>query len=255
MRLSVDHRPSSVVRRLKEAGSKMLTRYFLVIGILSAVMMLIVCGEDEISRSPQEGKILLKNNTDGRMKATYLVEKDERVDVIVEPGETRDISQTSLAGGTKTVVEVNALEGTRPQAEIPVTIDGDVTIEIVSFGHWGTDELEYRVQWGREATRGGSGGKKFKDGRIFLWNETTVPMDVSYFTEELGQIDTRVQPGEEVDVSKAVLEGGMEVTMVVRAVTVTRPTAEISITVDGRRLIRVTSLGAWGSGDLQYIIQ
>ena len=97
--------------------------------------------------------------------------------------------------------------------------------------------------------------RKKKEGRIYLRNETGVTMEVSYLHEEEGQIDTTVEPDEEKDISQAVLAGGTEVVVHVRALQNNEAKVEIPITVDGNRIIRITGTGSWGGGGLDFELQ
>lgn len=225
--------------------------------LLASILALTMCGEEGPGKSGmvEDGELVLKNETGSRMAIQYRDRDAEPVEMIVEGGETKVISQEALKGGTKLMVNVRALGGAEPDAEIPIEIDGTTTIEVVSFGVWGENDLEYRIR--QTKTGGGKEVKKHtgKDGRILLLNETARDMDVTYVHADQGQIDTTVPAGEKMDVSKAVLKGGSEVTVKVEAVTSTRPWANITVTIDGNVTIRITSLGAWGANALEYLIQ
>lgn len=225
--------------------------------LLALALTLTMCGEEGPGKSGvvEDGNLVLKNDTGSRMAVQYEDRGAEPIELIVESGETKVISQETLKGGTKLTVTVRAMGASEPEADIPIEIDGETTIEVVSFGIWGENDLEYRVRQVKTGQAGGSTGRKGRDGRILLLNETSRDMDVSYVHPDEGQIDTTVPAGDKLDVSKAVLEGGSEVSVFVEAVTSTRPWANITVKIDGNVTIRITSLGAWGANALEYLIQ
>jgi len=225
--------------------------------LLVLALALAMCGEEGPGKSGlvEDGDLVLKNETGSRMAVQYQDRSAEPVEMVVEGGETKVISQETLKGGTRLMVNVRALGGTEPEAEIPIEIDGKTTIEVVSFGIWGENDLEYRIRQVKTGQAGGGTGRKGRDGRILLLNETSRDMDVSYVHPDQGQIDTTVPAGQKMDVSKAVLEGSSEVTVFVEAVISTRPWANITVKIDGNVTIRITSLGAWGANALEYLIQ
>lgn len=102
---------------------------------------------------------------------------------------------------------------------------------------------------------GPSKARPARHGRILLSNETDVTMEVSYVHPDEGQIDTTVPAGEKMDVSQAVLKGGSEFTVRVEALTQPRTWSDVMVKIDGNVTIRITSLGAWGANELEYVVQ
>lgn len=219
-----------------------ITDLFIWCVVLASAGILISCGAG-VPEGPGtlgDGRIIVENSTESSMSVTYTDEELGQVELVVEGGETKDVYGKVLAAGTEVTVRVEALDATRPHAEVPVTVDGDVTIQIISFGPWGSGELEYRIRHSRGVRGPGGASRIFKDGRIFMENRANVPMDVSYVNEELGRIRTQVDPGQTLDISQALLKGGTEVKLTVKSVVMYSSTVVIPITVEGNITIRIT---------------
>ena len=116
------------------------------------------------------------------------------------------------------------------------------------------------------ATGCGGGGKGSTGpgdtGRIFVRNESRAVLEVSYVDEELGLIETTLQPGETKEVSQAELKNGTTVKVKLEALGSPddvagnyhhHPESEVELTIQGNVTIRVTGPLVFG-GKVPYEI-
>jgi len=203
------------------------------------------CGREGLQRvTPEEGEVLVRNETGIPMAVSWTDEQLGEQDRVVEAGEELSLFEAALAGGTEISVYVEALGTPRPHAEVPITVDGDVTLRILSFGPWGKQRLEYRVERRSGPTGGGGGAAQRRDGRISLLNQTSVSLRATYFDETEGAVERVIPAGERREVSAGVLKGGTKVKLIVEREGGGTRVQEIEIVVDGNVLIRVTGFGA-----------
>jgi len=104
---------------------------------------------------------------------------------------------------------------------------------------------------------GGCGGestteRKAKDGRILVWNDLGNPIRTSYLDEELGQVDTMIDPGETEETTRRSIKGGTIVKVTVEVPGSTWRPLEVDVKVDGNVTMRIYTATAWGSGELGY---
>lgn len=224
----------------------------LPVGWLVPALFLIGCdGESLVEFVVQEGNITVVNTTESPMEVTYSGEGEQRVQV-VEGGQAADLFRTALPGGTEVSFRVGTPDGPEPQAEITTVVDGDVMVEIVSFGAWGAGELEYTIHHAPKVRRGSDVNRVLKDGRVFLLNEHQLAMDVRYADDELGEITLQVPAGQKQEISQRVLKGGTRLSVRVESVTMYKAWEIIVVTVDGSVTIRISSLGG---GKFSYRIE
>jgi len=208
-------------------------------------------GESLVEFVVREGNITVVNTTESPMEVTYAEAGEQRIQV-VEGGQATDLFGVALPGGTEVSFRVGTPDGPQPQAEITTVVDGDVTVEIVSFGAWGARELEYIIHRAPKIRQGAGTGRVLKDGRIFLLNEHRLAMDVRYVDDELGEITLQVPAGEKQEISRRVVKGGTKVSVRVESVTMYKAWEIIVVTVDGNVTIRISSLGG---GKFSYRIE
>lgn len=99
---------------------------------------------------------------------------------------------------------------------------------------------------------GSKGERKMKDGRVFVQNDLGQPIRTSYLDEELGQVDTTIDPGEIGEATRRSMEGGTTVKLAVDVPGEAWKTLHVDVTIDGNVTVRVYAAAAWGAGDLDY---
>ena len=202
------------------------------------------CGRDGLQQvTPEEGGVLVRNETGIPMAVSWTDEQLGEQDRVVEAGEELNLFDAELSGGTEIVVNVEALGTPRPRAEVPITVDGDIALRILSFGPWGGRRLQYRVERRSDPTEGG-GAVQRRDGRVFLLNHTFIPLRAQYFDEVEGAVERVIPVGEWREVSAGVLKGDTRVKVTVDREGGGTRVQEIEVVVDGNMLIRVTGIGA-----------
>jgi len=99
-------------------------------------------------------------------------------------------------------------------------------------------------------------GKKTskKEGRVFVKNEYSQIVDVFYVDETGTKIETAIDPGEQEEVTRGVLDGGTTIKLNVDPRRNCRSDVEVEVTVDGNRIVRVMNVGACGTKYVEYII-
>lgn len=213
--------------------------------LLCATIGVFGCGRDGLQRAtPEEGGVLVRNETGIPMAVSWTDEQLGEQDRVIEAGEEARLFESALSGGTEVTVNVEALGTPRPRAEVPITVDGDITLRILSFGPWGERRLEYRVERRSGPAGGGGGDAQRRDGRVFLLNQTSVPLRAQYFDQAEGAIERVIPVGERREVSADVLKGGTKVKLTVEREGGGTRVQEIEVVVDGNVLIRVTGFGA-----------
>jgi len=105
---------------------------------------------------------------------------------------------------------------------------------------------------GSTSTKSTSG--ELGDGRVYLKNQTEFTLTVSYLSEDRGILETVVNPGENKDISQAVIKGGTKVKVhVIHVIPFGEPRGErgtevdIEVTVGGNIIILVTQVGLYGN--------
>ena len=96
---------------------------------------------------------------------------------------------------------------------------------------------------------GGGGPKELEDGRLFIQNDTSAPLKVTAYCNELGEVHIRVEVGEKKEVFGQVLPGGTKVTLHVESEgspEAPYPAArehpsyqDLEVTVDGNTTVRM----------------
>lgn len=219
---------------------------------LISAFLAVGCGDEgPVEFIVREGNIMVVNATESPMEVTYSEEGSERVE-IVEGGEAAELFGADVPGGTEVSFHVGTPDGPQPNAEITTVVDGDVTVEIVSFGAWGAGELEYTIHRAPRIRGGSDAARTLKDGRIFLLNEHQFAMDVRYVDDELGEITLQVPAGEKQEITQRVLKGGAKVSVRVESVTMYKAWEIIAVTVDGNVTIRISPLGG---GKFSYRVE
>lgn len=115
------------------------------------VVFLAACGSDNSTkpRTKKDGRILVRNDTDGIgpfVAEWFNEETKEVVTTPVEPGEMKDVCGVVFEGGTEVKLTISVNDrGYRGSEEITVTIDGNVTIRIISMSWNGTGHFEYEL--------------------------------------------------------------------------------------------------------------
>lgn len=236
-----------------------------VLFLFGLAVLLSSCGDEgPVSSAPEDGRITLENNTPSAVSVRYTQGDMGEVEILVNAREAKDIFPVALEGGSELTIEAQAVGGTQPKANIPIVIDGDVTIHILSFGLPGENLLEYRVTRVRTGTGGSGPERTFREGRIFVENKLAYDMDVNimYDDAETGlthSVDTKVKAGAKEDVSQGVVTGGTVVTvkLLVKPPTEGMPWArgEAEVTVDGNITVRANAIGETGVwGNINYMI-
>lgn len=90
------------------------------------------------------------------------------------------------------------------------------------------------------------------DGNIYLTNRSQFRITASYYNDELGKVETAVDPNKTEDVSKALLKAGTKVSVHVisdREYTGEpfKPERDIEITIDGSITIIINQVGRYGN--------
>ena len=105
---------------------------------------------------------------------------------------------------------------------------------------------------GSSSTKSTSG--ELGDGRVYLKNQTEFALTVSYLSEDRGILETVVNPGENKDISQAVIKAGTKVKVhVIDVISPGEPRTErgtevdIEVTVGGNIIIVVTQVGLYGN--------
>ena len=121
--------------------------------LLSCIIFLLFagirCGEEGPTRKStkaSDGRIMFRNDTTNADVETEYFNDDlqEVIKTSVPAGETRDISQAVLKGGTEVLVEFCMMTGNYTVCrEVKVTVDDTRTIQFVSFTYQG--EIVYEV--------------------------------------------------------------------------------------------------------------
>ena len=111
------------------------------LGVLCALTMIVAgCGEEgptKVERKSLDGKVVVRNDTESELTVEYFHSEQGRVEVTVQGNEIKDISPEPLEAGTKLTVKITALTASAnettnaPRAEVPVEINGSVTIRII----------------------------------------------------------------------------------------------------------------------------
>jgi len=108
------------------------------------------------------------------------------------------------------------------------------------------DRMLFVLAFGMSLMMGcGGGSTKYTpaDGRIYLWNDTSSPLQVKYLNSELGEIETEVDPGQTEDVSQALLEGGTKVILeVTSSAYIMQILKRIEVSIDGNVTVRITKV-------------
>lgn len=100
------------------------------------IIALSSCGGSSATKSVafEDGRVRLRNETNGRYEVqVFESETDNPVMTEVKANETKDVSHT-IKGGTKITVRIRGYSGGGATVkEIPITINGNVTIRITSI--------------------------------------------------------------------------------------------------------------------------
>jgi len=107
-------------------------------GPILVISVLLGCGGSSGPVSSEPGKIIVRNETGNKLKATvYAGEEGDPVEVWIEPHETKEISE-SLPGDMKvTVVLEGVTGGIRRPTEIKLSINGNVMIRVTNVAFEG----------------------------------------------------------------------------------------------------------------------
>ena len=105
---------------------------------------------------------------------------------------------------------------------------------------------------GDNSTGGGSGAKS--PGRVYIQNESTLIVDVSYVDAEGNMIETTIEPGDTEEATRGVLDGGTKIMLNVDPRRNCRSDVEQEVTVDGNTTVRILSVGACGTKYVEMII-
>ena len=119
---------------------------------VSTILLLLAgirCGDEGPtgkSREVRDGRIMFRNDTTNAEVETEYFNEDlqETIKALIPAGQTKDISQAVLKGGTDVLVTFCMMTGNyRVCQEVKVTVDGTRTIQLVSFAYQG--EIVYEV--------------------------------------------------------------------------------------------------------------
>ena len=125
-----------------------------VLGVLCALAAIAAgCGEEGPTKSSKvslDGKVIVRNDTESVLDVEYFDAEQGKVEVTVQGNETKDISPEPLEAGTKLTVKITAQTATTmitnaPRTEVPVTINGSVTIRIIRVE--GSEVYSGLIEW------------------------------------------------------------------------------------------------------------
>lgn len=117
-------------------------------GLILVTLVLLGCGGGKsgpVSSAP--GKVIVRNETANRLKATvYAGEQGNPVEVWIDPQETKEISE-SLPGDTKVKVVLEGVTGgIRRPTDIELTINGNLMIRVIKVAYEGP--IDYEITGG-----------------------------------------------------------------------------------------------------------
>ena len=106
---------------------------------------------------------------------------------------------------------------------------------------------------GDSGTTGGGDGSK-NSGRVYIRNESTLVVDVSYVDADGNKIETTIEPGDTEEATRGVLDGGTKIVLNVNPQRNCRSDVEQEVTVDGNTTVRVIRVGACGTKFVEMVI-
>lgn len=112
---------------------------------LTVAVGLLGCGGDSgiKTRTQRDGRIYFRNEIQFDVEVEYFNEEaQEVIKTVVPSGESMEISQAILTGGTKVNVKFSMLGTTRVSRTAEVTIDGDRTVRLYGFAVQGEVRFE-----------------------------------------------------------------------------------------------------------------
>ena len=107
-------------------------------GLALVTLVLLGCGDGSGAVVSEPGKIIVRNETGNKLKATvYAGEGGDPVEVWIDPHGTSEVSE-SLPGGTKVQVVLEAVTGgIRRPTNIELTINGNLMIRVTNVAYEG----------------------------------------------------------------------------------------------------------------------
>lgn len=108
----------------------------LLFGLICALLVISFgCGgsSSKGTKTAEDGRIYLTNNSTEDIKVNYVNEESGLKETLVNRGETKEISQGNLKGGSTVIFHVDAYNPCAGgKIDIPITIAGNTTIRVKS---------------------------------------------------------------------------------------------------------------------------
>ncbi|HID11998.1 MAG TPA: hypothetical protein EYP17_11965 [Candidatus Latescibacteria bacterium] len=115
-------------------------------GLALATSVLLGCGGASGPIPSEPGKVVVRNETGNKLKATVYAGEGDPVEIWIDPYGTEEISET-LPGGTKVKVVLEAVTGgIRRPMDIELAINGNLMIRVTKVAYEGP--ITYEVTGG-----------------------------------------------------------------------------------------------------------